>query len=114
MIGEGYITADLLDPRVRVRMDITDIPYPNNFFDVIFCSHVLEHVPNDRRAMQEFSRVLKHEGWAVIMVPCFPERGKTFEDPSVTDPAERLRLFWQEDHVRLYGNDFVERLEASG
>jgi SAM-dependent methyltransferase len=113
-IGDGYITADLLDPRARVRMDITDIQYPAEFFDIIFCSHVLEHVPNDRKAMAEFARVLKPQGWAAILVPCFPERGATFEDFSVTDPAQRLKLFGQADHVRVYGDDFVGRLEQSG
>jgi SAM-dependent methyltransferase len=113
-IGDGYITADLLEPRARVRMDITDIQYPAEFFDIIVCSHVLEHVPNDRKAMAEFARVLKPKGWAAIMVPCFPERGGTFEDFSVTDPAQRLKLFGQEDHVRVYGDDFVNRLEQAG
>jgi SAM-dependent methyltransferase len=113
-LGDGYITADLFDPRAKVRLDVTDIQYPADFFDVIFCSHVLEHVPDDRKAMRELARVLKPQGWAAIMVPCFPERGATFEDWSVTDPAERLKVFGQADHVRIYGNDFVNRLEESG
>lgn len=114
LIGHGYVAADLLNPGVDVRLDITQIPFPEDSFDVIVCSHVLEHVPNDRQAMREFVRVLKPDGWAMIMIPCFPDRGPTFEDFSVTDPAERLRLFMQEDHVRLYGNDFVDRLKESG
>lgn len=113
-IGGGYITADLLNPRAEVRMDITDIQYPADFFDVIVCSHVLEHVPDDRKAMREFVRVLKPKGWAAIMVPCFPDRGKTFEDLSVTDPADQSRLFGWKGHVRIYGDDFVGRLEQSG
>jgi SAM-dependent methyltransferase len=95
-------------------MDITDIQYPDESFDVIFCSHVLEHVPDDRKAMREFARVLKSSGWAVILVPCFPDRGKTFEDWSVTDPAEWLKVFGQADHVRVYGNDFADRLQECG
>jgi hypothetical protein len=114
VVGAGYITADLLYPKAKVRMDITKIPFPRDFFDVVLCSHVLEHVPDDRKAMGELARVLKPDGWAVIMVPYFPERGPTFEDFTVTDPAERLKLFGQEDHVRIYGNDFVERLKESG
>lgn len=114
VLGAGYITADLLNPKVKVKMDITDIQYPDAHFDVIYCSHVLEHVPNDRKAMHEFARVLKPDGWAAIMVPYFPERGGTFEDFSVTDPSERLRLFGQEDHVRIYGNDVVDRLSNAG
>jgi ubiquinone/menaquinone biosynthesis C-methylase UbiE len=111
-VGSGYITADFLDPSAMVQMDITNIKYTDGFFDVIYCSHVLEHVSNDRMAMREFARVLKPDGWAVILVPITTD--KTFEDLSITDPKERLRLFGQEDHVRIYGPDFVERLRESG
>jgi len=111
-MGSGYLTADLKNPGVMVQMDITDIQYPNETFDVIYCSHVLEHVLDDKRAMREFYRVLKSDGWAVILVPIMSE--KTFEDPSVTHPSERLRLFGQEDHVRIYGPDFAERLREAG
>jgi SAM-dependent methyltransferase len=107
-----YLSADLLDPRAMVRMDITDIQYPDGSFDVIFCSHVLEHVPDDRRAMREIRRVLKRGGWSAIQVPV--AAGPTREDPSITDPAERERLFGQSDHVRSYGSDFKDRLEGAG
>jgi SAM-dependent methyltransferase len=85
---------------------------PHETFDVIFCSHVLEHVSDDRRAMREFRRVLRYDGWAILLVPAVAE--KTFEDPSVVDPAERLRRFGQEDHVRCYGPDYVDRLREAG
>ncbi|HTR40447.1 MAG TPA: class I SAM-dependent methyltransferase [Pseudomonadales bacterium] len=111
-VGPGYITADLLAPRVMVHMDITKIQYGDNFFDVIFCSHVLEHVPNDRLAIKELGRVLKPGGFAVIQVPIVADT--TFEDPSIIDPRERLRLFGQEDHVRVYGPDFIIRLKDAG
>ena len=111
-LGAGYLTADLLDPHVMERMDITSIQHPDESFDVIYCSHVLEHVPEDRLAMREFRRVLKQTGWAILLVPITAE--KTFEDPTVTDPAERLRLFGQEDHVRRYGPDYVDRLREAG
>jgi SAM-dependent methyltransferase len=111
-LGSGYITADLLDPGAMIRMDITNIEYPDESFDVIYCSHVLEHVINDTMAMREFARVLKPDGWAVILVPITSD--KTFEDPSVIDPKDRLRIFGQEDHVRIYGPDFVERLKSAG
>lgn len=107
-----YLTADLMDPWVDVKMDVTDIQYPDNSFDVILCSHVLEHVPDDRKAMREFCRVLKPGGFAMLLVPINAE--KTFEDPSITDPKERLRLFNQEDHVRKYGPDYLDRLLESG
>ncbi len=93
-------------------MDIHDIQYPDDVFDVIYCSHVLEHVADDRQAMREFYRVLKPNGWAILMVPITAD--KTFEDPFLTDPAERLRLFGQEDHVRRYGPDFADRIQEAG
>jgi SAM-dependent methyltransferase len=111
VIGSGYLTADLFNP-ADVRMDITDIQFPDESFDIVYCSHVLEHVPDDRRAMGEFHRVLRSDGWAIFMVPITVE--KTFEDPSVTDPAQRLRLFGQDDHVRRYGPDFADRLREAG
>lgn len=111
-LGNGYLTADLIDPRAMVKMDITAIQFPDDTFDVIYCSHVLEHVPDDRRAMREFCRVLKPSGWAILLVPISVKQ--TFEDPSVVDPAERLRLFGQEDHVRRYGPDYVNRLQEAG
>ena len=95
-----------------VQMDITDIQYPDNVFDIIYCSHVLEHVPDDRKAMRELSRVLKPDGFAVIMVPITVDH--TIEDPTVDSPSERERRFGQHDHVLCYGPDFKDRLEESG
>jgi len=111
-VGAGYLTADLEDPHADVRMDITHIEYPDATFDVIYCSHVLEHVSDDRAALRELHRVLKPDGWALIMVPITADR--TFEDPSVTDPKERERRFGQDNHVRRYGRDFVGRLQETG
>lgn len=111
-IGKGYLTADLNNPKAMVMMDITNIPYPNQTFDVIYCSHVLEHVVDDRQAMREFFRVLKDDGWAILLVPI--GREKTYEDPSITDPQERLKHFGQDDHVRIYGYDYIDRLREAG
>jgi SAM-dependent methyltransferase len=111
-LGEGYVTADLADRLAMVRMDITDIQCPDGCFDVIYCSHVLEHVQDDRRAMREFYRVLKQDGWAILIVPIGADR--TFEDPSIVDPSQRLRVFGKEDHVRRYGADFADRLREAG
>jgi SAM-dependent methyltransferase len=108
----NYLSADLYNPRAMVKMDITSIQCPDNAFDIIFCSHVLEHIPDDRRAMCELHRVLKPEGFALLMVPITVE--KTFEDPLIMSPAERERLFGGADHVRRYGPDFKDRLEESG
>jgi SAM-dependent methyltransferase len=111
-LGGDYLTADLFNPSAMVKMDICAIQYPEQSFDVIYCSHVLEHVPDDKQAMREFFRVLKNDGWAILNVPITGE--KTFEDSSIVDPKERLKAFGQEDHVRSYGPDYVERLRDSG
>lgn len=111
-LGAGYLTADLLDPGAMEQMDITNIRHPDESFDVIYCSHVLEHVPDDRQAMRELRRVLKQDGWAVLLVPITAER--TIEDPTVTDPRERERAFGQHDHVRRYGPDYADRLREAG
>jgi Methyltransferase domain len=109
-----YLSSDLNPARLgaMVKMDITDIQYPDNSFDVIYCSHVLEHVPDDRKAMRELARVLKPSGWAILAVPILRE--KTFEDPNVTSDADRERVYGQRDHVRVYGPDFADRLRESG
>jgi len=111
-VGDGYLTADLRARDVMERMDITDIQHPENSFDIIFCSHVLEHVPDDRKAMAEFYRTLKPDGWAVLNVPIGLDA--TFEDPSANSPEERLRLFGHPDHVRRYGPDYDDRLVEAG
>ncbi len=107
-----YISADLSMENVMVKMDITDIQFPDDSFDFIICNHVLEHVIEDRKAMKEFCRVLNPGGFAVLQVPVYPD--KTIEDSSVVDPQERKRLFGLEDHVRKYGQDYKQRLEESG
>ena len=109
-----WTTADLDAPDAMEHFDITAIPHPDGCFDAIICSHVLEHVTDDRRAMSELARILKPDGWAIVMVPLDAGRAATYEDPAVLDPADRKREFWQEDHVRLYGRDFPERLRAAG
>jgi len=107
-----YLSADLNDPKAMVRMDITDIQFPDDTFDVIYCSHVLEHVPEDTKAIREFFRVLRPGGWAILDVPI--KADKTFEDPTVTSPQERERLFGRHGHVRKYGPDFKDRLTRAG
>lgn len=107
-----YLSADLDPERAMVAMDITDIQYPDDTFDVIYCSHVLEHVPDDRRAMRELYRVLKPGGWAIINAPI--SRKTTLEDPSITSPEQRARVFGQWNHVRRYGEDYTDRLRESG
>jgi SAM-dependent methyltransferase len=111
-LGSGYLTADLLQTTAMVKMDVTDIDYPDESFDVIFCSHVLEHVEEDRKALREMQRVLKTGGWAILLVPITAD--STWEDPNIRDFAGRLAAFGQEDHVRRYGPDFEQRLVDAG
>jgi SAM-dependent methyltransferase len=110
-----YVAVDLLDlPMVDLRVDITDMQFEDQSFDVILCSHVLEHVPDDLRAMREMRRVLRPGGRAFLQHPIDHARERTYEDPSIVDPGERNLAFGQEDHVRVYGRDFPERLRAAG
>ena len=111
-LGDNYLTADLFNASAMVKMDITNIEYPDQSFDVIYCSHVLEHVQDDRKAMREFCRVLKSNGWAILLVPITAE--ETYEDPSIVEPEERLKAFGQADHVRRYGPEYVDRLREAG
>ena len=109
-----YTSADISSPISMMHFDVQQIPFPDDTFDVIICSHVLEHVEDDLKAMRELNRILKPGGWSILQVPIDNSQETTFEDPSVTSPEERLKLFGQEDHVRIYGRDYVERLVNAG
>lgn len=110
--GLEYTGADLESRHATVKMDVTAIPFNNASFDVILCNHVLEHVPDDRKAMWELLRILKPGGWAIMQVPI--KEGVTQEDPAVTSAEERTRLYGQSDHVRQYGQDYGDRLRNAG
>ncbi len=101
--GNNIETADLLD-----------LQFENDTFDWVICNHVLEHIPNDQLAMQEIFRVLKPRGQAILQVPYSPVLKKTFEDPNITSKADREKYFGQFDHVRIYGTDYISRLESAG
>ncbi len=109
-----YASADLGPSSVDLRLDVTKIPLLDSSIDLIICSHVLEHVPDDRRAMSEMIRVLKPGGSAILQVPISLLQEKTDEDPSVVDAHDREQRFGQGDHVRLYGKDYRVRLESVG
>ncbi|RRQ47804.1 class I SAM-dependent methyltransferase [Maribacter algicola] len=109
-----YITTDLNSPLADVKADICNLPFESNKFDVILCNHVLEHIPNDTKAMEELYRVLKPGGWGVFQIPQDLNREITFEDNSITDRKERARLFGQYDHVRIYGKDYFGKLRSVG
>lgn len=112
--GPRYVTADLDSPLASVRMDVMGMPFDDASFDVVLCNHVLEHVADDRIAMGEIRRILRPGGWAVLLVPIDPTRESTFEDPAIISPQDRLRHYGQEDHARLYGRDYPDRLRQAG
>jgi SAM-dependent methyltransferase len=111
---DDYITADLESPLAKVHLDVQAIPFPDASFDIVFCNHVLEHVADDRLAMREMHRVMRPGGWGVMLSPVDETRAATFEDDTVTDRAERTRLFGQYDHRRVYGRDYADRLREAG
>ena len=109
----GYLSADLDSPTAMVKMDLTAIDLPDNSFDVIYASHVLEHIPDDVKAMSELFRVLRPGGWAILQVPMW---GPTTREEHIEDDEERSKAYGQPDHVRMYGNDGVygDRLRSVG
>lgn len=110
-----YFRVDLFPSSDDIlEMDITSIPFENSTIDFIICNHVLEHIPNDLTAMKEMYRVLKEGGQAVLQTPYTPLLEKSFEEGSINTPEERLKYYGQDDHVRIYGNDFFKRLQSVG
>jgi SAM-dependent methyltransferase len=111
----AYRSADLMSNSVDDRVDLTDCPYPDASVDMFLCSHVLEHITDDRKAMRELHRVLTPGGFGIVLVPLFPGVDETHEDPAVTSVEERARHFGAGDHVRQYGRrDFLRRLTDAG
>ncbi|NNF19774.1 MAG: class I SAM-dependent methyltransferase [Flavobacteriaceae bacterium] len=109
-----YTTTDLNSPLADVKADICELPFESESFDVILCNHVLEHIPDDKKALAELYRVMKKGGWGVFQVPQNLKLESTFEDPTITDKAERARIFGQYDHVRIYGKDYFDFLRQAG
>jgi SAM-dependent methyltransferase len=114
-----YVCGDLFTegykyhPRTR-NMNVLDIPFDDDTFDLVICNHVLEHIPDDAAAMRELRRVLRPGGTAILQVPISTKLVSTLEDPSIVEPRDRERVFGQFDHVRLYGQDYADRLRDSG
>ncbi len=112
--GLTYVSGDLASRHTMVRLDLQRLPMRDAGFDAAICSHVLEHVRDLAAALGELRRVLRPGGWALLQSPIDASRTESFEDPLITSPAERLRAFGQEDHVRVFGRDYPERLRAAG
>ncbi|WP_426090945.1 class I SAM-dependent methyltransferase [Flavobacterium sp. DSR3-2] len=109
-----YTTTDLFSPLADVKADICNLPFEDNQYDVILCNHVLEHIPDDTKAMQELYRVLKPGGMAILQIPQDLSRATTFADDTITDQKERAKIFGQYDHVRIYGRDYFDKLRSIG
>lgn len=114
MPGLKYVTADIEPGRADLAIDLTAMDLPDSSFEAVICSHVLEHVRDDRQALRELYRVLTPGGWALIMIPIDEAREATYEDAAIVAPEDRVRAFWQDDHLRLYGRDVAERLAEPG
>lgn len=109
-----YTTTDLFSPLADVKADICNLPFENDTYDIILCNHVLEHIPDDTKAMQELYRVLKPGGMGVFQIPQDLKRAETFSDDTITDQKERAQIFGQYDHVRIYGRDYFDKLRSIG
>ena len=110
----NYTTTDLFSPLADVKADICNLPFKDNSYDIIFCNHVLEHIPDDTKAMQELFRVLKPGGMGIFQIPQDLSRTTTFSDDTITDQKERAKIFGQYDHVRIYGRDYFDKLRSIG
>ncbi len=110
--GIDYLSGDLMRPNVMAKVDICNMTFEDATFHAAICSHVLEHVPDDRTAMAEFARVLEPSGYALFAFPI--GTGPTIEDPTLTDRRARIRRFGQIDHLRMYGPDVVDRFTDAG
>lgn len=112
--GARYHSADIASPLADEHFDVTSIPHQAGSFDLVLCNHVLEHVDDDALAMRELHRVLAPAGRAILMCPTGRGLDLTYEDKLIVTQSERLAKFGQEDHVRLYGADYYDRLRAAG
>lgn len=108
-----YYTADIVSGKAMHVTDITDIQYKDGTFDYIICNHVMEHIADEEKAVNEIKRVLKENGRWIFSFPICKDM-ITYEDPSILTPEARLEAYGQHDHVRLYGNDYKNRFEKYG
>jgi SAM-dependent methyltransferase len=112
----NYRSADLFLDNVDDRVDIADMPiYKDNSIDIFLCSHVLEHVEDDRKAIAELYRILNQDGWGIVMAPILLTLSDVYEDASIKSDADKWKHFGQPDHFRLYSKQgFIARLEEAG
>ena len=109
-----YFTFDLNSPIADIKGDLISTNFKDEYFDLIICNHVLEHIEDDKSALDEMYRILKYNGISILQVPINVERENTFEDLSIKSKIQREKYFGQYDHVREYGLDFKDRVEQAG
>lgn len=109
-----YLSVDLSSRLAMQREDLTKLTFDDNYFDAVLCYHVLEHIADDQKAISEIYRVMKPGGWAILQTPYEQNLEKTFEDFSIKSAQDRKKFFGQEDHVRIYGRDYIERIKNAG
>ena len=109
-----YFTFDLNSPIADIKGDLTSTNFKDESFDLIICNHVLEHIEDDKSALNEIYRILKYNGISILQVPMNVKRKNTFEDSSIKSKNQREKYFGQYDHVREYGLDFKDRVEQAG
>ncbi len=109
-----YLTFDLNSPIADIKGDLTSTNFKDESFDLIICNHVLEHIEDDKLALNEIYRILKYNGISILQVPMNVKRKNTFEDSSIKSKNQREKYFGQYDHVREYGLDFKDRVEEAG
>lgn len=113
--ARSYQQADLFPVHEgTLRVDLQAMPFQDGSFDLVIANHVLEHVADENRALNEIRRVLRPGAWAILQTPYSPVLEGTLSDAGVVTPEARLHLFGQEDHVRFFGRDFVERICRAG
>jgi len=115
--SNNYTCGDLYPDQYKhlhcIYLDATKISFPDKTFQLVYASHILEHIPDDIKAMQEIYRVLDKKGVFIAFIPqCFKK--DTYEDDSIIEPEDRKKHFGQSDHVRIYGLDFTQRLKKCG
>ena len=109
-----YFTFDLNSPIADIKGDLISTNFKDEYFDLIICNHVLEHIEDDKSALDEMYRILKYNGISILQVPINVKRENTFEDLSIKSKIQREKYFGQYDHVREYGLDFKDRVEQAG
>ena len=110
----NYVSIDLKSPIADIKANVYNLPFEENYFDLILCNHVLEHIEDDYKALNELHRVIKNKGTLIVQVPLDKNLKKTFENKEIINPKEKNKYFGQYDHVRVYGLDFYARLAKSG